>query len=170
VHASGSGSEGLQVEQSTLHRPRTLKGAASPGAPLALRPSLPRITVVHDNPEFTALVVDVFSGQFEVTAARGTSPNAIADTLPHLLIADVRAPHDGGLAGWELVRLARRHRVLCHVPIVLCTTHRIALDIDGKRLAEFSDVHLLALPFALDVLERLVRSLIQPAPRLIGTQ
>jgi CheY-like chemotaxis protein len=155
------------VQQTTLHRPLTLRQSTVPIAVGALDRFQPRITVVHDDPEFTALIVDIFSGQFDVTAVGDTSPNTIADTLPQLLIVEVGAPN-GGLTGWEFVRLARRHRVLCHVPIVLCTTHPIELDSDGRQLAEFSDVHLLVLPFGLDAFERLVHSILPPALSVVG--
>jgi CheY-like chemotaxis protein len=124
---------------------------------------MPRITVIGENEEFVALLADIFDAQFEVTAARDASLNGIGDTRPQLLIVNVPGVSSGGLTGWEIVRLARWHRDLCAIPIVLCTSGLIALDRDDDRLAGFTDVHLLSMPFALEVIEDLVDRLLPRA-------
>lgn len=115
-----------------------------------------RITVVDDSSEFVGLLVDVFGNAFTVTSPVDSSIIGIADTRPDVLIIDLHLANDDGLTGWELVRLARSHRTLRTVPIIVCTADVVGLGNDGPRLAEYGNVHLMTKPFALDVIERLV--------------
>ena len=62
--------------------------------------------------------------------------------------------NDDALGGWVLINLARRDPRLRQVPIILCTGG-IGTDLD--RLTQLPDVHLLAKPFDLDVLESTMR-------------
>jgi CheY-like chemotaxis protein len=115
-----------------------------------------RITVVDDSPEFVRLLVDLFGDAFTVTSPKDASIIGIADTRPDVLIVDLHLATGDGLTGWELVRLARSHRTLHAVPIIVCTGDVVGLGNDGPRLAEYSNVHLMTKPFALEVIERLV--------------
>jgi CheY-like chemotaxis protein len=115
-----------------------------------------RITVVDDSTEFVRLLVDVFGNAFTVTSPEDTSIIRIADTQPDVLIIDLHLANGDGLTGWELVRLARSHKTLRSVPIIVCTADVVGLDNDGPRLAKYGNVHLMTKPFALDVIERLV--------------
>jgi CheY-like chemotaxis protein len=150
------------VEHSTLDRPPAARRSTGRRPFSVIEGALPRITVVDDNDDFVALIAEIFSGRFAVAAARDPLLSGLADTRPQLLIIGPRAG-GGRLDGWERVKLVRRHRELRGVPIVVCTTGLIALDVDGERLAEYADVYLLAVPFSLEVLEGLVGHLIPHA-------
>jgi CheY-like chemotaxis protein len=118
------------------------------------------MTVVDSNREFVALLRDIFAQRFEVVAAAPTSLNGLADSEPDLLFIGLDPKDAATLGGWDLTALARQHKGLARVPIILCTAQNIALDIDGRRLATFSDVHLLTKPFELQVVEQLVDRLL----------
>jgi CheY-like chemotaxis protein len=124
---------------------------------------LGRISVVDDSGELVELLRDIFVGRLEVVAADRQSVNGLADTEPDVIFIDLNPAHPPGLTGWDLVALARRHRDLRQVPIVLLGALDIALDSEGHQLGALPDVHLLALPFELDVLERLVERLLTSA-------
>ena len=121
---------------------------------------LPRITVVDDSPEFVALLDEIFSGRFDVMSASHQSIQAIAETRPQLLIVDNEPSSGLGLTALQLVSRARDDTQLRDVPIIVCTTDYVSFDADGERLARLKNVHLMAKPFALDVLERLVAGLV----------
>ncbi len=113
-----------------------------------------RVTVVDDNDEFVALMEDLLGDRFRVT---GILPRSIAElsaTDPELVFVDVFVRNDDALGGWELIDLARRDPRLREVPIILCTGE-IGPDLD--RLTQLRDVHLLAKPFDLDMLESTMR-------------
>ena len=121
---------------------------------------LPRITVVDDSPEFVGLLDEIFAERFEVMGASHQSIQAIAETRPQLLIVDNEPASGHGLSAWQLVNSARDDDELRHVPIIVCTTDYVSFDADGERMARLDNVHLMAKPFALDVLEKLVSRLL----------
>ena len=122
-----------------------------------------RITVVDDHQEFLDLLRDVFDEGFEVsTVAQVTSVNQVADTAPDVMIVDLHTNGmNRGLTGWQLVELARHHRELREVPIILCTGDLTGLMRHGDDLKAYDDVHLLAKPFELEVIEGLVSRLVR---------
>ena len=121
-----------------------------------------RITVVDDHQEFLDLLRDLFDERFEVsTVTQVTSVNHVADTAPDVMIVDLHTNGtNGGLTGWQLVELARHHRSLTHVPIIVCTGDVTGLMRHGDELTAHDNVHLLAKPFELDVIEGLVAQLL----------
>jgi CheY-like chemotaxis protein len=120
------------------------------------RQDLPRMVVLDEDPDFVDLLRDIFAGRLEVVAGDHRSVNGLADLEPDVIFMDLHPGDPAGLTGWDLTALARRHRDLSRVPILLCTSQNIALDTDGGRLAGLPDVHLLTMPFDVEVLERLV--------------
>jgi CheY-like chemotaxis protein len=124
-----------------------------------------RITVVDDNQEFLGLLRDLFDDRFEVsTVAQVTSVNHVADTTPDVMIVDLHTNGtNSGLTGWQLVELARRHRDLRRVPIIVCTGDLTGLMRHGDELTAHDNVHLLAKPFELEVIEGLVGRLVRTA-------
>jgi CheY-like chemotaxis protein len=98
---------------------------------------------------------DVFEGRFTIAGLRPATIADVAAAAPHLLFVDA-LPADGGPDGWELIGMAREHATLREVPIILCTDASVQ-DGDLDRLGSYTNVHLLAKPFELDVLEGLVR-------------
>ncbi len=113
-----------------------------------------RVTVVDDDNEFVALMEDLLGERFRVTGILPRSITELSATDPELVFVDVFVRNDDALGGWELIDLARRDPRLREVPIILCTGE-IGPDLD--RLTELRDVHLLAKPFDLDVLESTMR-------------
>jgi CheY-like chemotaxis protein len=115
---------------------------------------LSRVTVVDDNDEFVAVLADVLRGRYDVTSIRPQSIADISATVPELMLIDaLPGQQDGGtLTGWQLVEHARNDDGLRNVPIILCTG-QIGLDGEMERMGQYMDVHLLAKPFDLDVLE-----------------
>ncbi len=97
---------------------------------------LPRMVVLEENPDFVDLLRDIFDDRLEVVAGDHRSVNGLADLQPDLIFMDLHPGDPSGLTGWDLTALARRHRDLWQVPIVLCTAQNIALDTDGGRLAD----------------------------------
>ena len=121
---------------------------------------LPRITVVDDSPEFVALLDEIFAARFEVVDASRQSIHGIAETRPQLLIVDNEPASGRSLSAWQLVNLARDDAQLRDVPVIVCTTDFVAFDADSEHMARLENVHLIAKPFALDVLEKLVARLV----------
>ena len=84
-----------------------------------------RVTVIDDSEEFLALMQDVLSTLGHEMAgfqAVKASIEEIVDSKPQLLMVDLRLqdkPQE--MSGWELIILARSHRHLRDVPIILCT-------------------------------------------------
>lgn len=89
-----------------------------------------------------------------------TSMESIARQQPDLVVVGQPGPPDGeALTAWELVALARAHRELREVPIILVVPSVVELMTDAGRLAEFPDVHVLAAPPDPEVIRSVVRSL-----------
>ena len=121
----------------------------------------PRISVINDNPDFLDLmsaILDEDAG-YEVTLVKGEQATIaeIADSRPDLLIVDLLL---GGASGWEIVALSRAHPLLADVPIIICSADVIALRDREDEMKQIADLHVLAKPFGIDELTRLVERLI----------
>ena len=97
---------------------------------------------------------DLLGHRFRVSGILPRTITELSATDPDLVFVDVFVRNDDALGGWELIDLARRDPRLRDVPIILCTGE-IGPDLD--RLSSLPDVHLLAKPFDLDVLESTMR-------------
>ena len=121
----------------------------------------PRISVINDNPDFLDLmsaILDEDAG-YEVTLVKGEAATIteIADSRPDLLIVDLLL---GGASGWEIVALARADARLAAIPIVICSADVIALRDREDEMKHIADLHVLAKPFGIDELTKLVERLI----------
>lgn len=88
------------------------------------------------------------------------SMEPIAHQQPDLVVVGQPGPTDPeALTAWELVALARAHRELRDVPIVMVVPSVVEIMTDAGRLAEFADVHVLAAPPDPEVIRSVVRSL-----------
>jgi len=121
----------------------------------------PRISVINDNPDFLDLmsaILDEDAG-YEVTLVKGEQATIaeIADSRPDLLIVDLLL---GGASGWEIVALSRAHPLLADVPIIICSADVIALRDREDEMKQIADLHVLAKPFGIDEMTRLVERLI----------
>ncbi|MGH2417419.1 MAG: response regulator [Candidatus Limnocylindria bacterium] len=124
-------------------------------------PKRPRISVINDNPDFLELMSDILAEDagYEVTLIKGeeTTIAQIANSAPDLLIVDLRL---GGASGWEVVALSRADERLADLPIVICSADVMALRDREAELKQIGNVHVLAKPFGIDEITRLVERLI----------
>src|SRR5512141_2218736 len=82
-----------------------------------------RITVVNDNEAFLQLMHDLLTDQgFVVTALKGdhVAIEEIAATEPDLRVIDLRLG-DAAPTGWDVLVMARAHRPLRNVPVIICS-------------------------------------------------
>jgi hypothetical protein len=117
-----------------------------------------RVTLIGDRDRS---VEAAFDARHRVNCLRAVSSmEPIADQQPDLVVVGQPGPTDAeALTAWELVALARAHRDLREVPIILVVPSVVELMTDAGRLAEFPDVHVLAAPPDPEVIRSVVRSL-----------
>ena len=126
-----------------------------------------RITVVDDSSEFLE-IMEEFLGRELGHAVTGleavrASVNDVADSRPDLLLVDLLLGDPAQTVnGWEIVLLAKAHRDLRHVPIILVTADLVGVKERAPELEAMTNVHVLTKPFGLDDLEPLVRRLLTP--------
>ncbi len=120
-----------------------------------------RITIVDDDRELAALLRDIFGETHDVTTVHGSrSVASIADQAPDILVVGLLGNETGAsLNGWDLVALAREHRDLRHVPIVLLTANLAGVIADGGPLAKYSDLHVVEVPFEGPVIQTVVNAI-----------
>ncbi len=87
-------------------------------------------------------------------------PGSMTDVAahgPHVMILGPLRASGGSLGTWEFVALARAHRDLRHVPIVVLTPdldHMMTMQAD--RFQRHSDVWVVGMPFDLDILAKVL--------------
>ncbi len=112
-----------------------------------------RLAIIHDDAELIEVLRDIFSDAHHVRLIEpASSMTAIADRAPHMLVIGPLSGAGGCLSSWDIVALARSHRELRDVPIVLLSPELDRLMIGGDQLTAFNDVHVVGMPFELDVL------------------
>jgi CheY-like chemotaxis protein len=125
-----------------------------------------RITVIDDSAEFLQLMRDILTElHHDMTGfkAVAASIEQVVDSAPELLIVDLRLedrPQE--MSGWELMVLARAHRKLLGVPIILCSADVRELTRRSAELEQVANVHVMPKPFHLDEISDLIA-------RLLGT-
>jgi CheY-like chemotaxis protein len=137
---------------------------------MALRdlPQPRRVTVVDDSPELLALMGDAlrFDGAEIALLGSGATLVDIEASGPDLLVLDLRFGGDG-LNGLDIIREARLHHRLRHVPIIVCSGAHDAIAAHGDELGRTSRLAVLPKPFSLEDLEACVEEAIglrQPQP------
>jgi CheY-like chemotaxis protein len=127
------------------------------------RPSRVRITVINDTPEFLELMDEILGREagYEVAALHGNrvTIDEIAETEPDLMLVDLRLG-GGNPSGWDIVLMARADDRVREVPMIVCSADVQQLQQREAEMSAIADVHLLAKPFNLDVLEELVGRLL----------
>jgi DNA-binding response OmpR family regulator len=123
--------------------------------------SIPRISVVNDNPDFLELmsaILDEDAG-YDVSLFNGekTSIHELAESRPDLIIVDLIL---GGASGWELVVLSRADDRLTSTPIIICSADVTALRDRQEELERIGSMHVLAKPFSIDEITELVNRLV----------
>ena len=90
-----------------------------------------RLLIVEDNADLRQFLVQLFSAEFEVTAAAdGVAGWELAQALlPDLVISDVMMPRSDGL---ELCRQIKQGPKTLHIPVVLLTARAAAVhEVEG---------------------------------------
>jgi DNA-binding response OmpR family regulator len=127
-----------------------------------------RVTVVNDSPEFLGMMQDVLASlghQMTGFEAIETSIEEIVDTKPELLIVDLRLENKPQqISGWELLVLARSHRHLMSVPVILCTADVWEVRKRATDLQQIAGVHVRTKPFDLAEMCELIQRLLRIAP------
>jgi CheY-like chemotaxis protein len=122
-----------------------------------------RVTVIDDSEEFLTLMNDILATLgHEMTGFRAVeaSIEEVVDSHPKLLVVDLRLeerPQE--ISGWELIILARSHRQLMNVPIILCTADVWELKKRARDLEQIAGVHVRTKPFELDEISDLIQRL-----------
>lgn len=85
-----------------------------------LRPDLPILLAVDDDPEVVRYLVALFSGSYQVLSAYGADEalRLALDRSPDLVLSDVAMP---GKDGFQLCRDFKSNLQLCHIPVILVT-------------------------------------------------
>lgn len=117
-----------------------------------------RITVIDDHPEFLEVMVELLAVDHEVTAisALEVGFEYVVDSRPDLLIVDLRLD-SGNLQRADIVTLARAHRHLRTVPIVVCSGDVRALNDGTDAILNAGNTAVVIKPFTLDAMEEIVR-------------
>ena len=137
-----------------------------------------RVTVVNDSSAFLDLMRDLLATLghemvgFEAVTA---SIEQLVDSTPDLLIVDlVLQDTPQVMSGWELLVLARSHRHLLSVPVILCSGDLWELEKRADDLEQIANVHVRTKPFDVDdicdLIERLVSESARDGriPRVLG--
>lgn len=123
-----------------------------------------RVAIIDDNQEIRDLLSDLLSaGGYEVIVFTGDDASIVADlatAAPDLIILDLLLGDSSGLAGWDILQLARRHRHLRHVPVLVCSADVRALRARRAEFARDPKISALEKPFSINVLERSVADLV----------
>lgn len=123
-----------------------------------------RVTVINDSAEFLGLMQEILTElRHDMVGLRAVkvSIHEVVDSEPDLLIIDLlleNTPQE--VSGWELLLLARSHRMLRKIPVILCTAAVWELQRRANDLAEIADVHVRTKPFELDEMTSLVTELL----------
>ena len=113
------------------------------------------LLVVDDDPGIVRFLENLFSEKYNVHCAyNGTVALESARTeAPDLIISDVAMPE---MDGYELCRLVKEDRELCHIPLILVTA-RTTNQNQIEGLQQGADAYVTK-PFDPDVLQALVES------------
>jgi CheY-like chemotaxis protein len=132
-----------------------------------------RVSVINDSSEFLDLMRELLADLghnmtgFEAVTA---SIEEVVASKPQLLIVDLRLndrPQE--ISGWELIILARSHRQLTGVPVILCTADVWELKKRAKDLDQIAGVHVMTKPFGMEEMNTLVQRLLgEPYLRVSG--
>jgi twitching motility two-component system response regulator PilH len=114
-----------------------------------------RVTVINDDPEFLALMGDIFSGDhFAATLLDEDGPDVLeraSESKPDLLMIDLRSCADR-VDGWKIARTLRRDPELARLPILVCSGDYQAMSQLADQAANDTRLEFLRKPFGLDQL------------------
>ncbi len=123
--------------------------------------STQNILIVEDEPNTAQMLVAYFEAQgYDVTAV-GWGKKALEyleETLPDLIVLDIRLPD---IDGYEVCRQVRTHRRTAHVPIIFLTERRERMDrLQGLELGA---VDYITKPFDIQELRLRIRNVLRRA-------
>ena len=126
-----------------------------------------RITVINDSSEFLDLMREVVGSMGHSMIgleAIHTSIEEIVETRPDLIMVDLRLDDTAQeVSGWELLVLARSHRLLSDVPVILASADLWELNKRTKDLEQIAGVHVRAKPFDINEISELIERLLVSA-------
>jgi CheY-like chemotaxis protein len=138
------------------------------GQHIPMVPRVARVSVVDDSSDFLDLMRELIEDlgyQMTGFTAVKVSIEEIVDSQPDLLIVDLRLQDTPQMiSGWEAVVLARSHRHLISVPVILCTGDLREIEKRSADLEQITGVHVLTKPFSVDEMSELITELLEDAP------
>jgi CheY-like chemotaxis protein len=123
-----------------------------------------RVSVIDDSPDFLDLMCELLASlghQMTGFTAVEASIESVVRSDPELLIVDLRLQDRAQeISGWELIVLARSHRHLIDVPLILCTGDVWELKKRATDLEQTAGVHVRTKPFDVDEMCDLINRLL----------
>lgn len=124
-----------------------------------------RVTAINDSSEFLDLMRDLLGTlghEMMGFEAIETSIEQIVDSRPDLLIVDLRLQDTPlVMSGWQLLVLARSHRQLLSVPVILCSADTWELSKRADDLEQIAGIHVRPKPFDFDDMCDLITRLLK---------
>jgi len=123
-----------------------------------------RVTVINDSSDFLSLMREVITELgHEITGmeAVGTNIEDVVHSRPDPLIVVLRlenTPQE--VSGWETIILAKAHRDLLDVPVILATADVWEIKQRAKDLEQIAGVHVRTKPFDMDEMCDLIQKLL----------
>jgi DNA-binding NtrC family response regulator len=128
-----------------------------------------RVTVINDSPDFLALMREAITElghQMIGMEAIGTNIEDVVRSRPDLLMVDLRLENKPQeVSGWEMIILARAHRDLLDVPVILATADVWEIKQRAKDLEQIAGVHVRTKPFDMDEMCELIERLLADSKR-----
>lgn len=122
-----------------------------------------RVTVVNDNPEFLALVLEILEDDrydtITIDGDRADALDAIRASRPDLLMIDLRMGAEG-IHGWDIAQQVRAEPAFDGLPVLICSADAPALKALETDLAGMPHVDSLVKPFSIDELIAAIDSLL----------
>jgi DNA-binding NtrC family response regulator len=134
--------------------------------------AMARVTVINDSPDFLALMREAITELgHEMTGmeAVGTNIEDVVSSRPDLLMVDLRLENKPQeISGWEMIVLAKAHRDLLDVPVILATADVWEIKQRAKDLEQIAGVHVRTKPFDMDEMCELIERLLADSKRARG--
>jgi len=126
-----------------------------------------RVTVINDSSDFLGLMEEVITELGHTMTgmeAIGVSIEDVVHSRPDLLMVDLRlenTPQE--VSGWEMIVLAKAHRDLLNVPVILATADVWEIKKRARDLEQIAGVHVRLKPFDMDEMCDLIQRLLADA-------
>jgi DNA-binding NtrC family response regulator len=128
-----------------------------------------RVTVINDSSDFLALMREAITElghEMIGMQAVGTNIEDVVRSRPDLLMVDLRLENrPQEISGWEMIVLAKAHRDLLDVPVILATADVWQIEQRAKDLEQIAGVHVRTKPFDMDEMCELIERLLTDSKR-----